>query len=865
MTLPRCRSLLFLIARARQTRKHPQIRSFSALSRIDYGATLSFRHSHSITDTPATKDATREHPIDIIEGETAIRRFRQHVEDGSYQDARSVMVDLVQNHELGGNLGLFRELRDIVIATDNTDYKLLADLGESLARAGHVRFVRDEIRPLFESESALSSLDRALTKIEEDGSSDRRTQSVFEEPSGDYILPTPASLMPSITDLVRANLPEFLPHPTDNDTSLFEDSSVEYPAVRELVEQDAPHRNSRILEQLITNKSFDQAFAMLQEMEALGSSIAPSVMFGDSAERALREGSIDEFLSWLAHVPPHREGDMSPYFQRIQRLLLQQATLDYPLLTKVVMLLAGKEYRPIVLRCLQEIIRDTESLPALKAVLHSVEEVAFRYYLTEDPTLAEERRQRYARFLLGVAVRVCSWEGRLAEAVALLPGDNDHNLFLTPPTYQILLKKLLNTTQQQWIRSAQECEARDLARLKAFHGEEYLPPRDSRETTAILPPTNIDDIDGYVRFFHDAIIHEPTAMHPHIIANFITSYIDQGYPVPGVLRALTEHAVRTSHSAMYAWTLGEMQYYRRRKEQQLIVKTFVDHFVLEGVPKEQVMKVYAKFTDARPTGPSSPPLRRVTGYDAGQVHRTKSWMGREHRALVWETLIHGAKTQRAVWNLYRSMIDILSQSQAQRAASHGQVVPLPLLGPEVFMMFFKHIGHGAEVNTLLGDMLRLGMQPSAYVYGHVLFVWARTGHKPRVLRMLKAVRDQYEQRAEPHPLNAHQQVPSAPDEDLDSMLHKPVDEWDFARLKLPPPDMTMYVSAMRGFIEREKLRGATATAKALARLMGMKNLQAADSLRKAPGNEDLDHWLNVLEDISSKRKSWRKKSGRTNK
>ncbi|KAF5310535.1 hypothetical protein D9619_007842 [Psilocybe cf. subviscida] len=854
MTLPRCRSLLFLIARSRQTRRHPQIRSFSSLPRAEYGATLSFRHSHSFADTPDTENVTREHPIDIIEGETAIRKFRQHVEDGNYPDARSILMDFVQNHELGGNLGLFRELRDIITTSNNADIKLVTDLGESLARKGHMRFVRDEIRPLFESDSALSLFDRALAKIQESARPSPCAPSVFEEPTADYVLPASAPLPPSIADLVWANLPEILPQSSENDMFLFEDSSVEYPVAKMLNGEDAPQRNSRVLEQLITNNSFDQAFAMLQEMENLGSSIAPSSAFGGPAERALREGKSDEFLAWLAHVPPHREGNMTPHFQRIQQLLFQQTTLDHPLLTKVIILLAGKEYRPIVLRCLQAVVRDTKSLPELGPLLRKIELEASRYYLTENPSLAPERRQRYARFLLSVAVRVCSWEGRFSHALALLPGDRDHDLFLTPPTYQILLKELKQAHQYQWISKVQRCGARDLARLKAFHGDEYLPFPDPTAPNAILPPTNIDDIAGYIRFFHDAIAHEPTAMHPHTIANFITSYLRQGHLLPGALYDLTERAVRTSHGAMYAWTLGEMQYYRRQKEGRLIIQTFVDHFLLDGVPKEEVMKIYAQVADTNSTLSFSPPVRRVTGYDAGQMYRAKSWMGTEHRALVWEVLINRAQTQKGVWDLYRCMQGTLSQDRAQRAASasYKQIETMPLLGPEVFMMFLKHIGHGSGVvDTLLRDMLRMDVQPTSAVYGHVLFVWARTGHRPRVLNMLRAIHDQFGERSSPDSWQARQRT-EVERGDYRAMLRRPVKYWNFRRLELPAPDVPLYVHAIRGFIERNDLEGAVATARALARLMGIESLRTAHTLRKAPGNEQLDYWLDKLEDLTRK-------------
>ncbi|KAF8962635.1 hypothetical protein BDZ97DRAFT_1920440 [Flammula alnicola] len=749
-------------------------------------------------------------PINIVDRQASVRTFSELVKEGRLDDARKIMLDFVECHPAGGNMDLFRQLRSIVIHSDDSDISLVLELGVALASRGFVDFVKDEISPVIEefgTPAMLSQFELILEELYKTKSRSPQSANVFEEYSDDYttILSKFPQPQPSILELVQGQLPALLPeHPT-NDMSIFEEEGIEYSIHASTNTQDHPSNPSaKVLVELLEGKRYDRAYQLLKEMKTLDTSIPPSHMFEVAA--------LDVLCNSTLPPPEKTEQNTLPDLTSENYECRSTSTLCSNL--------ASKGYaNHISGQFLRSIIRYS-SAEQIKAFIQEFERRNRDYWLGYQPVRALREAKHTSQNIRGMAVRFLTYSGRVQEAISMLPDPNDRTFRFTVFTYDILLERLRRSPYRGYqkfiplvetLRSQREVEAAQIPAV--FHSTANdLATSHMTSAEVALPSSPLQDPENLsmmLRYLRKALISEPQSLHPFVLATFMEAYLATGRT--RALKMLLDKALRKSFSATKAFVFAEMHYYRHLGQHDLVIKAFVEHFYLSGVPREEVQNWYDNIESQNqqydPQIWEETRLTRISGFHPGIVLPFgKTWPDREQCTLVWECLVASATTDDAVKYLYDKFRYFAREGQdIPTNPDIASVDPLPVpkrlrsnVAPAAFTPFMHRLIPilGPEFGgRMLNDMWSVHIKPTIHHYTELLGFYSKRGLVGEVFAIL----DQLERGK-----MLKKEVELPPHQRNGASGKKTYTK----KIFFAEPDLPFYVSLIRGFIISNNVKAA---------------------------------------------------------
>ncbi|KAF8190469.1 hypothetical protein BJ912DRAFT_965197 [Pholiota molesta] len=779
----------------------PNSRHFSS-STPQHAATISFRRAHSFADMDAPVTPARAFPIDIIDHQVAVREFYASIAAGESEKARQVLFDLVDRHTPDSNLDVFRQLRSIVLHSDKPDINILLALGLSLASKGYADFVKDEIAPAVEelgTAQVFSKFQAVLEKLKDTIKKPKATPQVFEEASDDYAdvlsrFPLPP---PSVMELIQQQLSPLLPDQTTKGQSIFEEETGEY-SLHALSPSKVYTRNrsASVLLDLVMDRRFEEAYSLLKEMENVKTPIPPSHLYEVAALDVLRnealsaENRADRFTQWFSLIPPIHAANPPRDFAEVRYRIQQSTTLHLTVMRRCALILASKGYTNKFLRQFIPTIFFYNPPENFMKFILDLERRTLNYWLERDPLNALERARYTSENIRGVAVCSMTYGGHIDGAMNLINNPKINNGVTFPVhVYDILLKRLKTFPRKSRYRSFIPVVTRHRAERLAADEARGRVPRSFFQSTilastvdSLSPPADRTDLPAMLRYLRKAIfLDDPHRILPSILTDFIEAYSLTGRT--SALRQLLDKALDRSHKATKLFLFAEMRYYRQRQQFDLLIKTFVQHFYVAGVPREEVQRWYDKITRNNLKGQDDSLTRLTELHPHTLLREGKLWPDLEQCHLVWEALV--IKAQRnpaALMTLYKKFVHYAKHAEDPTAhPAHAAIAPLPM------PTRFGRAVSGPAFHAFMQHMLPL-FGPD---FGHTILadMWASTsglgsGERARA--------------GGPAPPRPAQEAAAA--EERDVQLVRPPSEADGPVPLFMQPDAPFYINIMQGLL-----------------------------------------------------------------
>ena len=660
-----------------------------------------------------------------------------------------------------------------------------------------------------------------------------------------------------------AHYPEPM-QPFQNSSEAFEEEGEEYLLVQSsLTSSDhSSIQSTGVLKKMILEGLYDQAYLLLKEINDLGIRVPTSLEYEKPAVAVLKnaklslEEKLERFTAWFSLVPSQHLVSAEVRFEEIHRLLIQTHLLHVALLIRFSLICAKKGYVDgFSILVLPHIIRCTS--PSVGRTFIEDYCKAYEQYLTDPRNRFQNVRYRIKLTrtnIRGQVIRALAYSGRLDEAIALLPDVKDPTFKLTTYTYNVILQRLhaLPIAVRQ----------KNIDLVKQLRGSvdtairTPLPDHDDVWETELIrsevliletaqPIDFGEDLVSMLRYLKSHIVttKRSDTAHPFTIVNFISMYLATGRT--RAVRMLLEKTLRKSFFATSNFLFAEMLFYRRIQQPHLVIKTFIDHFWLSGLPRDEVLSRYFRFRNRTesydPSSGEDPPLRRLYNFDnARTLPRGKLWPKRVHCNLVWDALVELATQDRQLELLYGKLLNVAehtSNSPASNFVVEAEEMPISGLwrspvGTAAFtpfmtrMMFYRGPSFGVRI---LRDMLRLGVRPTSYHYTELSGFYARRGDVRKVFLVLDGMERGLRYNLPENSLPRH------------SGESEPIHEYC-----LPPPTLVTYISILRGFLIAMNLQGAEEVRERLLNVF-----------KYIPGSSRIaDLALQDLEDFKAAGSSW---------
>ena len=661
----------------------------------------------------------------------------------------------------------------------------------------------------------------------------RHTHSVFDQP--EFTTKNPSNDQSTLRDisggslslktsiLIEMKLPELLPEHSPDD-AIFEDEGHEYSTVASTLSPlNSPSSSLHALTQLIELRDFDRAYSLLKEIQDLNIPIPPSFAYEIPAQAALINGDMhgaiqEQFTAWISLIPPASD-NTSRRFNETCHLIFQAKVTNLPLILSFAKIMASKGYGQMIYIDAIPVIMRYASFEVSQNFLHEFNEADAQYWNAHNPNIAKKKSEMLANLVRGLALRRLVFSDRVDDALSLLPDPEDTQIRFTRHTYDILLRRLelsKNVLHRQQIPLVEQLRAQESATisendsvspLNSLGDEAELASR----LKSALPVELTENLANDLRYMKLAFLLKDSVPHPFTIVNFMNAYLSTGRT--RALELLYRRAKRTSRRVLSTFIFAEMLFYRRLRQYDLVIETFVDHFYLSGVPREQVLnrynRLFAKRRAYDPNIPGHPPPERCYKFDSHKsLNRAKLWPLSAHCNTVYHALVALTPPGPAMKTLYQELLLVIEYGKDTPTNSFiASVEPLvansrgrPTSG--AFTPFLRSLmqSYGAARGAkVLNDMVKCGIKPTIHHYTELAGFYASTGESHKAFLILD---------------NLEKRFKSA----TKSSRRGSVDERDLKGLETPQPsallapDVVVYSSLMRGFIISKNLQAATEVA-----------------------------------------------------
>ncbi|KAF9051596.1 hypothetical protein BJ165DRAFT_1449922 [Panaeolus papilionaceus] len=785
------------------------------LNTADHNIRASHRQNYSVDLGPSHN----AFPIDVLDAQASFRTFCALVEEDRLEEAKVVMRDAV---EAAPTPAVMFQFKKVLLDTPEKTSSLIVDLASIFASKGEHQVVRDDFLPILRKVAGpdvLQELD-ALLSAPVIPPQAGISESVFEDLSVDYenIRHATAIPKPSIMELVQKQLPALLPDISADGSALFEEDEGYAFAVQSDIPTQTPLSSGHFLLRLIEQNQLDKAYQLLRELRDLGTPIPKSpayevaVLALISASDLTAKERRTRILAWLPLLPDRTSDDTNQTFKvrRIARQLNNLRVTDLELLTDFALTMSGKGYISTMTYDVVPTIVRYSDLEYTRDFLNAICEASMRY---NDVSSVKPAANGIDTHIYSTAVRTLARSRRSEDAFAILLEAAGASIRVTKPTVDILLSQLRQSKKTELISRVEDLVSS--YRLNAIPAPVLvdLPVR-VRKTLQTLTshmPSNL-------RLLKRGVVLG-TLPEPKNITNFMHHYTSSGRRVG--LTLLLQKALNNSFFSSNVLLFSEMMIYNNLGHHSLVLETFMNHFHLTGVPREEVLAAHRRMLKERKQhtpSPSSPSLPRRIISASRIVHpRGKLWPTIDHCDLVWAALVHYAESCQTLDKLYMKLlryaqagVDGMDDPSIPSTAS--LMAPLPhekgndKISRVAFTPFIRPMmhafGEGRGVK-ILNDMVELGITPTAYHYTELAAFYSSNGMTEKAFLVLDHMEQQPEQ-AEGMPKSTSPKDAPSP-----SPTTSIYDLFASQRGAIPKPDLTTYVAIIRGFIISRDVEAAT--------------------------------------------------------
>ncbi len=340
---------------------------------------------------------------------------------------------------------------------------------------------------------------------------------------------------------------------------------------------------------------------------------------------------------------------------------------------------------------------------------------------------------------------------------------------------------------------------------------------------------------------------DPNRTLPAIFSRFMSDYLAATSGRTSAIRLLLQKALRKGHLATKRVVWAEMRLYRKLGRPDMVIRTFADHFWLEGVPSRDVARCYSAVLHEEKQGrprDDEASVERVTGFrSTSYLPVSKMWPDLEQCADVWEALIMLAAREprkdlrrREFLELYDKFIEYAHSASPSSAnapslpSTSEEYAPLPAdaqltphptrfaapVAPETFHAFMYHLMRDlgpAFGRRVITDMRSVGLWPGVYHWGWLAQALAKKGQVEEVWRIIDAVEHgsiltwaQASPAAEGH-THRHARGSRAPASTHPATAAAPSPPHSVGAVPLHMrPDRAFYISIIQGFIFAKRHR-----------------------------------------------------------
>lgn len=516
-------------------------------------------------------------------------------------------------------------------------------------------------------------------------------------------------------------------------------------------------------------------------MKLLASPVTPNLSIKDLHSRV---------LTWMAYIPPAHDwknAHIATFFVHVLRSLLH----DVAFLSRLTILLASKGYaKSIHSICIPPIMR-FGSAGSSQRFLSEYEAAIRAYWAMHKPDDVASTAKKTLTIVRNIAIRSLAKAQKIEEAMALLASHQEDEFCLKPYTYRVLCDQLRQNPKNY------------AHHLKIVNGltKEVIPVQENppiypTRSTSISSSSLLHSLKHLRACFNQGTqLPEVTA-----ISNFLEAYLASSRTT--ALHLLYRRAQRVGPRATSLFALAEMMCYRRMQQYNLVIKIYVDHFFITGIPQPELLQIYTQ-TDQINRCANTRAARIHSGVNAIPLYG-KTWPSLAHTSIAWQALLALQRTDADIWLLYIKFTKTLKTGHAKSIPGPLSEVP-PLFPPpswktnvsaSVFTHFIRrHLNAfgGDRAAKILQDMTRLGIQPTIYHFTEIAGFYARKGDVRRAFIVL----DKLESAA--HDIGAA---------DAPLRSQKSVAPKSSTSISLPTPDLVAYTSILRGFLLSRSLEGA---------------------------------------------------------
>ena len=789
----------------------------------------------------------RDYPIDVLNAQATIRELLQLIHQQKQKEASELMSELLESMPTDDveRMAAFRKLKPELVKHPRSNLLLMIQLGVGYASIGYGTLVRQELSPIikyFATPEQLAQFELEIDTLPSDAerlceSADR----IFEPKTSIYdlsIMSDNSSTTKPVakpaegssferTDIDRTSYYPEAEKPYEDLSEVFEEDGEEYAMMQPIVStaDHASTQSTGVLQKLVQDGLYNQAYAFLKEVQGVGAAIPSSFLYEQPAIAVVSdpetsaEEKLERFTAWFSLIPPDHIAPHISDFAELRRLLLQSHLIQLPLVMRFGLLLAEKGYADRLSVTIIPLVLRSTTPEVGRFFLDNFCQANERYIIDPNNQIATSRAafriKKTTTNVLGQAVRALAYSGRVDEAIALLPDSKNPTFKLTTYTYNVILQRLWSLPEgirQKNIDLIKQLRSSSQTCVKA-------PPEttDGREVelSSLVDQFTADPIDfgndlvAMLRYLKKHIVTKKRSdtAHPITIVNFISMYLATGRT--RALKMLLDKALRKSFFATSNFVLAEMLFYRRLNLSHLVIKTFLDHFWMSGVPRDEVLlrytRIKANIDNYDPSSGEDPPLQRFYPFDPSlTLRRGKVWPRMVHCNLVWDALVELTSGDRELRQLYSKLISFAEHgSDLSQAGLIGNTEEIPIsrhwktaVGAASFTPFMHRLmcyqGPAFGVR-ILRDMLQLGILPTVYHYTELCGFYARQGDVHKVFLIL----DGMERRLR------RLMPPELPESQSSTTTLDPMEEY-----QLPKPTLVTYTNILRGFLIAKNLEGA---------------------------------------------------------
>lgn len=699
------------------------------------------------------------------------------------------------------------------------------------------------------------------------------TENVLEDDPEEYIsiASTSKPPTPSVMEVVNHTLPAMLPQPPTDGASIFEDTSSEYEIASPISLKNAQSID-RQLWKLLDAKEYDQVYDILREAKQLGQRLWSHPAYEGAAiatlealpeSRSPRDLSeqLTRFEAFFSRIPPAWATDRKRSFSNIRKRVLNVPLINMDLVVGFSLVLARKGYSNLVQKHTIPIICRFASS---KVCLEFVDSVIAANKLYHSSSTSQGRKRMSTWNLRSTMVYWLAFSNRLDEAISLLPRDGlpMDGFRLTPPIHNLLHFRLEQSSKPEHhelmtyvnglLRAGPVFHGpidRDINSAKslaepAASGNLSAATSDDQAWAAFAElddetmlameqpaPSSADTLAASLRHLKNAYSRSPGELFakPPPLAKvlaFFTLYTthlpDKKGRAIGLLR---RRAFRLGNGPASHFLFAEMLHYYRSGLLGLVMETYVQHFYISALPREEVLAHCDKFLRYRQEeydaseDASSVQLPFRLGIGASKkdplLPKKRLWPATGHTTLMWHALV-SLTAEDSIPQLYQKLLQIATEGSSFISA-HSQFENLystALVPPSTwrvkvpaaaFTPFFQRMLRTASVESaaslgasLLDDMLIAGTEPNTVHLTEIARFYAQRGDSRRAFMIMEKMEGAKKERKQP----ADASISPA----------------SGVKPALPIPDIIFYCALLRAFISNRNLNDAERVVVRIAQL-----------------------------------------------